>query len=79
MRSMKKLLNWWTSLSEVEKASTETISHLIHSGEAIISDERVAWMSTATANRAQAHADGADGAQSTGGAGKGAAGDTLSA
>ena len=22
MRSMKKLLNWWTSLSEVEKAST---------------------------------------------------------
>ena len=45
-RSFKKLLNWWDSLDEVEKASTETISTLILRSEAIIADERTAWMST---------------------------------
>ena len=44
---MKKLLNWWDSLDEVEKASTETISRLIQRSEAIIADERIAWVSTA--------------------------------
>ena len=37
-----------TSLSEVEKASKSTISTLIHSAEGIISDERLAWLSTAS-------------------------------
>ena len=41
------MLSWWKSLSEVEKASKGTIAQLIHSAEGIISEERLAWMSTA--------------------------------
>ena len=44
---LQNLLSWWKSLSEVEKASKSTIANLIHSGEGIISEERLAWMSTA--------------------------------
>ena len=44
---LKNLLSWWKALSEVEKASKTTISQLIHTAESIISDERVAWVSTA--------------------------------
>ena len=41
------MLSWWKSLSGVEKASKGTIAQLIHSAEGIISEERLAWMSTA--------------------------------
>ena len=44
---LKNLLSWWKALTEVEKASKTTISKLIHTAESIISDERVAWVSTA--------------------------------
>ena len=44
---LQNLLSWWKSLSEVEKASKSTIAQLIHSAEGIISEERLAWMSTA--------------------------------
>lgn len=46
VRSLDKLLTWWVSLGEVEKASTMTISRLISTGESIISEERLAWVST---------------------------------
>jgi hypothetical protein len=44
---IENLLSYWKSLSEVDRASTVMISHLVGSGEAIISDERVGWHSTA--------------------------------
>merc|ERR1719356_2280528 len=44
--SLQKLLNWWNSLGDVERASRDAITHLICTGETIISEERVAWMST---------------------------------
>lgn len=44
--SLRKLLAWWASLGQVERASREAITHLISSSEAIIADERLAWMST---------------------------------
>lgn len=44
---LRNVLSWWKSLSEVEKASKGTIAQLIHSAEGIISEERLAWMSTA--------------------------------
>ena len=43
---LKKLLAWWEALGEVEKASKGNITSLVRSAEAIISDERLAWMST---------------------------------
>ena len=44
---LQNVLSWWKSLSEVEKANTSIIAQLIHSAEGIISEERLAWMSTA--------------------------------
>jgi len=41
------LLSFWKSLPEVDRASVNTIKHLVQRGEGIISDERVAWVSTA--------------------------------
>jgi len=45
---IRRLLIWWNTLSDVEKAGMNNISTLIDNGEAIISDERVAWRSTAS-------------------------------
>ena len=42
-----KLLSEWNSLSEVEKASRESIAHLVLEAEAIISQEQRSWTSTA--------------------------------
>ena len=55
---LQNLLSWWKSLSEVEKASKGTISQLIHSAESIISEERLAWMSTAHQSPAAAYEKG---------------------
>ena len=46
VRALKNLLSWWNSLSEVEKASTETIATLVCTSEDILSEERLAWIST---------------------------------
>jgi len=46
--ALTNLLSWWSSLSDVEKASTSTISHLILKAEGIISEERLAWLSLST-------------------------------
>lgn len=46
VRSITNLLNWWKNLSEVEKTSTENISHLIVETEQTIADEQASWMSS---------------------------------
>merc|ERR1712187_727787 len=51
IQNIKKLLVWWNTLSDVEKAGTENIASLIEGGEAVISDERVAWKSTAASSK----------------------------
>lgn len=61
---LQNLLSWWKSLSEVEKASKVSISQLIHNAEGIISEERLAWMSTA--NKAHAMASHAVGPAESG-------------
>lgn len=43
IRALRKLLSWWHSLSEVEKASTEAIAYLVLTAEAAINDERLGW------------------------------------
>ena len=53
---LRNLLSWWKSLSEVEKASKASIVQLVHSAEGVISEERLAWMSTANQTGAQAAA-----------------------
>merc|ERR1719311_281237 len=49
--ALKKLLSWWKSLTEVERASTDSISTLINTSESIIAQERLAWVSTASKKR----------------------------
>lgn len=44
--ALKKLLAWWESLGEVEKNGKENISTLVRMSEAVIADERLAWLST---------------------------------
>ena len=44
---LENLLSYWKSLPDAEKASTSSIDHLVLTGEAIISEELVAWVSTA--------------------------------
>ena len=43
--ALKKLLSWWDSLGEVQKASRDSISHLVGTAEAIISEEQTSWTS----------------------------------
>ena len=47
VNALQKLLSGWNSLSEVEKASRESIAHLVLEAEAIISQEQRSWTSTA--------------------------------
>jgi hypothetical protein len=48
VNSLEKLLNWWYSLSEVQKASRESIAHLVLEAEAVISQEQRSWTATAS-------------------------------
>ena len=43
---LRKLLTWWESLGEVEKASKENITSLVQRVDQVISDEHLAWIST---------------------------------
>jgi len=49
VRSIKNVHSWWLSISEVEKASSESIARLLLTGEGIITNEHRAWQSTASA------------------------------
>ena len=44
VRSIERLLWWWQSLDEIDRSSTSNIARLVESGEAIISAERLAWL-----------------------------------
>jgi len=43
VREIKNLLSWWRTLDGVEKANIDNIEHLIHTGEAILTNELRAW------------------------------------
>jgi len=43
VRSIKKILNWWSTLDSVERAGASATSNLLTTGEAIIAEERLAW------------------------------------
>ena len=60
---MQNVISWWKSLSEVEKVSKSTIAQLMHSAEGIISEERLAWMSTVNQQSSAAAADKSDAEQ----------------
>ena len=53
---LRNLLAWWSSLSGVQRASTSTIATLVTTSEQIISEERLAWLSTANTKSADATA-----------------------
>ena len=57
-------------MTEVEKASPATIYTVVITGESIISDERVAWMSTAQKSSAQKEGEGDEGKGSSNERGK---------
>ena len=40
MGALRDLLDWWTALSDVEKASRESAEKLIRTTESILADER---------------------------------------
>jgi hypothetical protein len=44
---IENLLSHWKCLPDAEKASTTSIDYLVQTGETIISEERVSWISTA--------------------------------
>ena len=50
--ALKKLLSWWSSLGEVQKASKESIAKLVERAESIISEEQVSWTSTTSVHGA---------------------------
>ena len=45
--ALKNLLDWWKSLTEVQKASRESIGHLVLTSEGIIGEEQIGWTSVA--------------------------------
>jgi len=45
INGLKNLLDWWNSLTQVQKASRELIGQLITSSERLISEEQIGWMS----------------------------------
>ena len=71
--ALEKLLDWWSSLGEVEKASKEVIAHLIQTSEGIISEEQMAWTSAAAAAGGGDRGGGGGGG---GGGGSGGGGDS---
>jgi len=46
VHTLEKLLMWWDTLGEVDKAGVENVCRLIEHGEAAINSERLAWQST---------------------------------
>ena len=57
---LKNLVSYWKRLTEVEKASPATIYNVVITGESIISDERVAWVSTAQKSSTDKNGDQGD-------------------
>ena len=49
--SLKNILDWWSSLSAVQKASRESIERLVLTCEGIISKEQIGWTSMGKINK----------------------------
>ena len=65
LHSIERLQWWWRSLDDIERASATNISLLVESGEAIISAERLAWL-TAFKKEQKEKAGGSAGASDDG-------------
>ena len=59
VNALEKLLAWWEALGEVEKASRESITHLVLKSESIISEEHRSW--TSAANKQKETVESEDG------------------
>lgn len=57
---LKNLTSYWKHLTYFEKASPVTIRDVVMAGESTISDERVAWLSTAQKSPADKEGEGSD-------------------
>ena len=55
--AIENLLTWWDSINPIEQASRANVSYLLREGEAIIANERLAWISTAMKPKAGAQAE----------------------
>ena len=87
---LENLVTRWKGLSEVDRASTVSISRLVTKGEEIISNERVGWIATSSEERGlDEHADtrgrngsgaaaGSSGATADGSGGSGTGGSRAS-
>ena len=60
LNALMNLITWWDSLGEVEKASRESIAHLVLEAESIISEEQRSWTSTASKQESATMGDGRD-------------------
>ena len=66
VRSLERLMWWWKSLDDIERSNVEFISRLIEDGEAIISNERLAWLTAARKEEADRQGvDAKDGEKET--------------
>ena len=76
VRSLKKVVAWWQTLTDVERAGADNISMLVTMAEDIIADERQAWKSTASRLEMEARGRGeaAGELQKDDGKGRGATG-----
>lgn len=72
--AIDNLRSWWVSIGPVDQASPGKISQLILQGEAIISEERLAWESPANREEEQKTGAGSSDSSSGGGGGAGASG-----
>ena len=60
VNALTNLLDWWSSLSDVQKASIDMISQLVTKCEAVISEEQTGWMSVSP-SKEQEEAESATG------------------
>ena len=72
--ALKNLLDWWGSLTEVQKASREAIGHLVLTGESIIAEEQLGWTSVAGKDNEGTDKLTSESSSSTKGSTKGSAG-----
>jgi len=58
---LEKLLSWWDSLSDVQKASRVQIDELVLLAETVISQEQLSWASAAASQSSEDKGDGEEG------------------
>ena len=60
VNALRNLLDWWRSLSEVQKASRDSIGELVTKSERVISEEQLGWMSVSKSRDEEAGGRGTD-------------------